>query len=210
MPLCHQATGHYLSRCWPRSMSPYGDYRFWVKVAEILLPLTNSRVGHMESWTETNLVLTEAFFNSISIYIGTTTHRCKLAVPVYMGQYFAELGRTGNNSSISQHNFMNVVGNVELIFYHIEATHWGHNKMAAIFQMTFSNAFSCDNVWILIKIPLKFVPKVSMNNIPALVQVMAWDQPAGGKPLSESVMKSLVAHIWVTLPQWVSVHIWSS
>ena len=32
------------------------------------------------------------------------------------------------------------------------------------------------NVWILLKISLKFVPKVQINNIPALVQIMAWRQ----------------------------------
>ena len=42
---------------------------------------------------------------------------------------------------------------------------------------------------ILIKISLKFVPKVPVNNIPALVKIMAWYCP-GEKPylLSEPVM----------------------
>ena len=32
MAWCHQATSHYLSQCWPRSMSPYGVIRpQWVK-----------------------------------------------------------------------------------------------------------------------------------------------------------------------------------
>ena len=32
MVWCHQATGHYLSQCWPRSLSPYGVTRpQWVK-----------------------------------------------------------------------------------------------------------------------------------------------------------------------------------
>ena len=32
MAWCHQATSHYLSQCWPRSMSPYGATRpQWVK-----------------------------------------------------------------------------------------------------------------------------------------------------------------------------------
>ena len=40
-------------------------------------------------------------------------------------------------------------------------THWGRDKMPAIFQKTFSNAFSWMkiNVLISIKISLKFVPK---------------------------------------------------
>ena len=44
-----------------------------------------------------------------------------------------------------------------------------------------------ENIWILIEISLKFVPKGPINNIPALVQIMAWRQP-GDKPLSELMM----------------------
>ena len=62
-------------------------------------------------------------------------------------------------------------------------TPWGREKMAAVFQTTFSNAFS----WMKIYIPLKFVPKGSMTNIPALVQIMAWCR-AGDKPLSEPML----------------------
>ena len=47
--------------------------------------------------------------------------------------------------------------------------------------------FLNENVWISIKIPLKFVPKGLINNIPALVQIMAWHRP-GTKPLSESII----------------------
>ena len=46
---------------------------------------------------------------------------------------------------------------------------------------------------------LKFVPKGPINNIPALVQIMAWCRP-GDKPLSEPV--SLLTHIFFTQPQW--------
>ena len=59
-------------------------------------------------------------------------------------------------------------------------THWGRDKMAAIFQCIFMN----ENIWIFIKISLKFVPKGPINNIPALFQIMAWHQ-SGEKPLSE-------------------------
>ena len=41
-----------------------------------------------------------------------------------------------------------------------------------------------ENVWILIKISLKFVPKGLIDNKPALVQVMAWRR-TGDKPLPE-------------------------
>ena len=44
-----------------------------------------------------------------------------------------------------------------------------------------------ENVWITIKISLKFVAKGSINNILALVQIMAWHR-SGDKPLSEPMM----------------------
>ena len=67
-----------------------------------------------------------------------------------------------------------------------------------IFKCIFLN----ENVWILLQISLKFVPKGPINNIPALVQIMAWRRP-GDKPLSEPRMESLLTHICVTRPQWV-------
>ena len=56
-----------------------------------------------------------------------------------------------------------------------------------------------ENVWILIKISLKFVPRGPVNNIPALVQIMAW-RLQGGKPLSEPMMVSLLTHICTNDP----------
>ena len=69
-----------------------------------------------------------------------------------------------------------------------------------IFKCIFLN----EDVWIALKISLKFVLKVRINNIPALVQIMAWRRP-GDKPLSETMMVSLPTHICVTRPQWVKV-----
>ena len=59
------------------------------------------------------------------------------------------------------------------------------------------------NVWIPNKISLKFVAKGPINNIPSLVQIMAWRRP-GDKPLSEPMMVSSLTHICVTRPQWVN------
>ena len=72
--------------------------------------------------------------------------------------------------------------------------------MDAISQTTFS---WMQKVWIPIEISLKFVPKDLINNIPALVQIMGWRRP-GNKPLSESMMVSLLTHVCVTWPQWVN------
>ena len=65
-----------------------------------------------------------------------------------------------------------------------------------IFKCIFLN----ENIQISIKISLKFVPKGQINNIPALVRIMAWRRP-GDKPLSEPMMVSLLTHICVTRPQ---------
>ena len=69
-------------------------------------------------------------------------------------------------------------------------THWGRDIMAAIFQTTFSNAFS----W-MIRISLEFVPKVPIDNKGALVQIIPWCQ-IGDKPLSELIV---CWHIYVSL-----------
>ena len=74
----------------------------------------------------------------------------------------------------------------------------GRHFADAIFKCIFLN----ENAWISLEISLKFVPKIQINNIPALVQIMAWRRP-GDKPLSEPMMVSLLTHICVTRPQWV-------
>ena len=71
-----------------------------------------------------------------------------------------------------------------------------HN--ADIFKCIFLN----ENIWISLKILLKFVPEVQINIIPTLVQIMDWHEP-GDKPLSEPMMVSLLMHICITWPQWV-------
>ena len=64
------------------------------------------------------------------------------------------------------------------VSYYIEA----EKTMAAIFQ---NNIFKCtflsENVWISIRISLKFVPWVPIDNKLALVQIMAWHL-TGDKP----------------------------
>ena len=69
-----------------------------------------------------------------------------------------------------------------------------------IFKCIFLN----ENEWILPRISLKFVARVRINNIPALVHIMAWRRK-GDKPLSEPMMVSLPTHICVARPQWFKV-----
>ena len=63
--------------------------------------------------------------------------------------------------------------------------------------------FLNENVWISLTISLKCVRKVRFNNIPSLVQIMAWRRP-GDKPLSEPMSVFVPTHICVTRPQWVN------
>ena len=71
----------------------------------------------------------------------------------------------------------------------------GHHFPDDIWKCIFLN----ENVQILIKNSLKFVPMGPIN-IPALVQLMAWRR-SSDKSLSESMMVSLLTHICVTQPQ---------
>ena len=59
----------------------------------------------------------------------------------------------------------------------------------------FNSIFLNENIWILLKISLKFVLDVWINNIPWLVQVIAWCWP-GNKSLSEPNMVNLLMHTW--------------
>ena len=52
---------------------------------------------------------------------------------------------------------------------------------------TFKRIFLNENIRISTKNSLKFVPKGLINNIPALVLIMAWRRP-GDKPLSEPML----------------------
>ena len=69
------------------------------------------------------------------------------------------------------------------------------------------NIFKCiflnENTWISIKISLKFVPKGPINNISALVEIMAWRR-ISYKPLSEPMMTQFNEAYLVTRPQWVN------
>ena len=64
-----------------------------------------------------------------------------------------------------------------------------------IFKCIFLN----ENVWIPIKISLKFVPQGPIHNISALVQIMAWRR-SGDKPLSGPMIVRLSTHTCVTRP----------
>ena len=72
----------------------------------------------------------------------------------------------------------------------------GRHFPDGIFKCIFLN----ENIWIPLKISLEFVPKVRINNIPALVQITAWHL-VGAKPFSEPMLVSLLTHVYVSRPQ---------
>ena len=71
-----------------------------------------------------------------------------------------------------------------------------------IFKCIFLNAI----VWLLLKISLKFVPKVRINNIPALVKIMAWHWP--GINLRE--ISQEIPQPWSTKFSLKIMYIWNS
>ena len=107
---------------------------------------------------------------------------------------------------VTFHLFMHaVVGKVYVWNFHIcfntlRPSQNGRHFPDDIFKYIFLN----ENVWFSRQMSLKFVPKVPINRIPALVQIMAWHRP-GDKPLCEPMMVWLPTHICVTWPQWVNI-----
>ena len=80
----------------------------------------------------------------------------------------------------------------------LKGRHFADNLLKCIFLY--------ENVWILIKILLNFVPLGPIYNIAALIQIMAWRRP-GGKPLSEAMVVTLPRQICVTRPQcWIVIN----
>ena len=139
-------------------------------------------------------------FNLIASEILSYTYAFK----VWIGQsLYGGSGTILNVGNISKHQWHDNI----LWFLWYQANHSvntlrprqnGRHFTDDIFKCIFLN----ENVWISIKISLKFVPKGPINNIPTLVQIMAWRRP-GDKPLSEAMMVKLPTHICVTRPQWV-------
>ena len=67
----------------------------------------------------------------------------------------------------------------------------GHHFADDLFKRIFLN----ETFRIAIRISLQSVPKGPIDNIPALVKIMAWRRP-GDKPLSEPMMVRFLTHIY--------------
>ena len=85
MAWCRQATSHYLSQCWPRSMSPNGVTRpQWVNLQMIWIWLLTLTMGRINDLTLGRLVapLWPLQETKISIEPG------RLMFLIFLGQYF--------------------------------------------------------------------------------------------------------------------------
>ena len=160
MVCCSQATSHYLSQCWPSSLSPCGVTRpQWVKPCDVwFMQLSTCKV--VSETTSTNLHI-------------CVVHECSFY------EFHCDRSFSFLNTLRPRRN----------------RRHFADD----IFKCILLN----ENVLISIKISLKFIPKGPINNIPALVQIMAWRWP-GNKPLSEPMMIISLTHICFTLPHWVN------
>ena len=93
--------------------------------------------------------------------------------------------------------------------YTLRSRQNGRHFTDEIFKCVFLN----ENVWILIKVSLKFVPKGPINIIAAFVQIMAWHGP-GDEPLSELMMVKLLSLKFVpkgsvsNIPTLVQIMAW--
>ena len=76
--------------------------------------------------------------------------------------------------------------------------------MAVIFQTTFSIALSWMKIYKLrSRFHWNLFPRVQLTIFQHWFQIMAWRRP-GDKPLSEPMVVSLLMHICITRPQWVT------
>ena len=82
-------------------------------------------------------------------------------------------------------------------------TYWGHDKTANVLQATFSIAFSWMKMYkFRLRFPRSVFPRVKL----AMFQHwLAWRR-SDDKPLSETMMVSLLTHICVTRPQRVNTY----
>ena len=111
----------------------------------------------------------------LKVKLAISWHRCWLGTKQATSHYLSQL------QPVAWHHISLLPVGFNVL------THWGWDKMGAMFQTTMSNAFSYMKMY---KFWLRFHWILfPMKNFPALVQMMAWHWP-GDKPLSEPMMVS--------------------
>ena len=136
---CRQAKNHYLSQCWPRSISPYGVARpQWVNIP-VMVTLDISGPPLKVNGTPRNM-----------------------STPLL--EWVSWFHNMGSTEILVGHKCMDPCLS--------ETLNWRNRCHFAddIFRCIFFN----ENIWISLKISLKFVPKVRIIDIPASVQINNW------------------------------------
>ena len=134
----------------------------------------------------------------MSSLVKVLAYHCLRSAPCH---YLNQCWLTVNGTDPLEQNKYMYVGNLSTI---LSRGQWLNTLRPGQNGRHFPDAiFVNENVWISIEISLNFVPSGPTDNIPALVQMMAWRRP-GDKPLSEPMMVILLTHICVTRPQWVN------
>ena len=132
-------------------------YRFWLKFHWTLFPMVQLTI--FQHWFRWRI----GAYQATSHYLNQRRHNSMMHIYVTRSQWV-------NSDSI------------ESILWMINSSPPGQNGRHLaddIFKCIFLN----ENLLILIKISLKFIPNGPIYNIPTLVQIMAWRRP-GDKSLS--------------------------
>ena len=145
--------------------------------------------------TEANVCLGEA------IHLGALRIRLRGVKCMWLGHKLILMKAAGSSTAPDLNSWNYVVRVTQMLHFNSLTPRQNGRHFA---DDIFKCIFLTENVWILLKISLKIVPKGPINNILALAKIMAWCRP-GDKPLSEPMMVSLPTHICVTRPQWVNM-----
>ena len=151
--------------------------------------------GHLGTYFSEKLIKIQTF-SLKKIRLKMSSAKC---CPFRIGLNVLSIAQRGMNFSIYYWcDVFTIDSYCMFLFNTLKPSQNGRHFPDDILEWIFLN----ENVWISIEISLKFVPKGQINNIPALVQIMAWRR-LGDKPLNEPMMVSLLTHICATRPQWV-------
>ena len=168
-----------------KSIRKYSWQKVRHRVQGILINSSPASVACMRQWIGSALVQIMAY-----ILFGTKP-LSKLMLGYYQMHPYRNKVRwnfSQKSNSFIQENAFKIVFKLAFILSRrwvntLRPRQNGRHFPDDIFKWIFFN----ENVWNSIKISLKFVPKVPIDNIPALVQIMAWRR-TGDKLLSEPMM----------------------
>ena len=167
MAWCHQATSHYLSQCWPRSMPPYGVTRpQWV----------NTLMPQQSDLHLADNIFTCTFFDKRDcILISNLTEICSWL----SNCHFISIG-SGYGLVLSGNKLLPEPVMIKFI------SPW--TKWLPFSRWHFKMHF---HEWKVLYFDSKFTEVCSIDNKSALVQVMAWHR-TGDKPLPEPMLTQFI------------------